>query len=142
YNVAAALDRGKVGLAEFDESSVLNPRLQSLSDKVETVEFDDPYLFAPQDITVQCLDGRTVSKHVSVMKGHPDNPMSPQEHLVKVRECIVRAGRDGADADRLVATLAKLEAAPDGVEAINACMLGGPGRSRSPLPQTPLAARK
>ena len=81
YNVAAALIRGRVGLAEFDLDTLLNPEFQQLADRVETMRSDEQYCFGPQEITIRLRNGSTLSRNVSVMKGHPDNPM--QDHHIE-----------------------------------------------------------
>lgn len=101
YNVAVALSRGRVGLAEFDTDTVVDPDLRALSGRVKTVRLDDDYCFGPQEIIVALRDGSTLSRTVEFMKGHPNNPMSREEQLAKVSECLSLGGAQADAVERL-----------------------------------------
>lgn len=117
YNVAVALVRGRVGLAEFDRASVLDPKIRALADRIATVPTDEHYGFGPQDISVRLRNGKTLTRHVTVMKGHPDNPMSRAEQLAKVKECFA-VGGTATPVERLVAWIDTLERNPDPVRTL------------------------
>ena len=118
YNVAAALVCGRVGLAEFEQVTVLNPKIRELADRVETVATDEHYGFGPQDITVRLRNGKTLKRHVTVMKGHPDKPMSRAEQLAKVRECFAVGGLPERSVDKLVAWIDGLERDPNPIRGL------------------------
>ena len=109
YNVAVALVRGRVGLSEFDRATVLDPKIRSLTERIATIPTDEHYCFGPQDITLKLRNGKTVTRHVEVMKGHPDNPLSRAEQLAKVKECFSVGGAPAASVDKLVSWIDNLE---------------------------------
>jgi 2-methylcitrate dehydratase PrpD len=115
YNVAVALIRGRVGLSEFDLATVLDPKIRKLADRIATVPTDEHYCFGPQDITLKLRNGKTVTRHVAVMKGHPDNPMSRAEQLAKVKECFSVGGASPASVDKLVSWIDNLKSNRDPV---------------------------
>jgi 2-methylcitrate dehydratase PrpD len=112
YNVAVALLRGRVGLSEFDARSVLDPEVRNLADRVETVATEEPYCFGPQEVTVHLRNGRTLTRNVAVMKGHPDKPMSRAEQHAKVAECFAVGGVPHASVEGLVDWIDDLESDP------------------------------
>ena len=109
YNVAVALVRGRVGLSEFDRATVLDPKIRNLAERIATVPTDEHYCFGPQDITLKLRNGKTVTRHVEVMKGHPDNQLSRAEQLAKVKECFSVGGAPAASVDKLVSWIDNLE---------------------------------
>jgi 2-methylcitrate dehydratase PrpD len=92
YGVAAALIRKRVGLSEFNPTSVLDPNIRDLADRVETIATSEEYGFGPQDVTVRLKSGKVLTRHIVTMKGHPDNPMSRDEQLAKTTECFQVGG--------------------------------------------------
>ena len=119
YNVAVALVRGRVGLSEFDAKTVLDLRVRKLADSIETVPTDDPYCFGPQEITVRLRNGKTLTRNVAVMKGHPDNPMSRAEQLAKAEECFAVGGAPESSVEKLVAWVDNLERNPSPVRSLS-----------------------
>jgi 2-methylcitrate dehydratase PrpD len=101
YNVAAAISRRRLGLDEFDAQTVLDPLIRALANRVETIATDDHYCFGPQDVTLRIRDGDVIERRIEIMKGHPENPMSNDERLAKVRDCVTYAGHAPALADDL-----------------------------------------
>lgn len=125
YNVAAALMFGAVGLKELDPKVVTDPKMMALAQKVTTVPTPDPYGFGPQDIMVKTRAGKTFKKHVTVMKGHPDNPMTEAECMAKLKDCIRHAGWKPETAEKLKAWLAGLDRAPDAAGGLIQMMAEG-----------------
>ena len=110
--------RGRVGLSEFDAKTVLDLRVRKLADSIETVPTDDPYCFGPQEITVRLRNGKTLTRNVAVMKGHPDNPMSRAEQLAKAEECFAVGGAPESSVEKLVAWVDNLERNPSPVRSL------------------------
>jgi 2-methylcitrate dehydratase len=89
YCCAAALLDGDVTLDTFSEKRLNDPRLLDLIDRTTIVE--DPACNAgyprgiPNDLTITCADGTTVSKRVDFPRGHAMNPMTDEEVVDKFR---------------------------------------------------------
>lgn len=90
YALAAAAVRGRVTPDEFTESSISDPVIKSMIDRIEVAH--DPELFksagrasVPGRVTVTTTDGRTFTETVLYPKGHPRNPMSDGELQAKFR---------------------------------------------------------
>ena len=89
YNMAVALLDKRVGLGQFTEERVARPDVQALLLKVRA-----PY---PEDVPRETLelnrvaiklrDGREFSHEVDLPKGHPSDPLTPDEIAGKFREC-------------------------------------------------------
>jgi hypothetical protein len=63
-------------------------------------------------VTAQLKDGRTVSDECSSFTGSAGNPMSREERMAKVWDCVGRA-LSKSDASRAIALLEDLEKVPD-----------------------------
>jgi 2-methylcitrate dehydratase PrpD len=113
YNVAVALIRGRVGLSEFDDKTVLDRQVQDLASRVVTIPTDERYCFGPQDIIVKTREGKSLTRRIEVMKGHPGHPMSRAEQVSKVRECFAVGGAPEHAVDSLVRWIDDLENNPD-----------------------------
>jgi 2-methylcitrate dehydratase PrpD len=87
YCLATALIYGKVGLAEFSEERLTDPKTLTLSRKVRLM-VDQEYLNArlgPAKVTLRTTDGEEFSCRVDVPKGYPLNPISKEELEQKFR---------------------------------------------------------
>lgn len=91
YCMAIALIDGMVGLQQFTDEKVLDPRAQGL---LSRVAFAHPQglsgaeiLGTPERVTVRLRDGTELSHEVLVAKGDPPNPMSDEEVAAKYRDC-------------------------------------------------------
>jgi 2-methylcitrate dehydratase PrpD len=118
YNVAAALTRGRFGLDELSDASVLSPELGSLAALVETVPTDEEYPFGPQAVSVNMRDGRLLSRRVETMSGHPDKPLDRSQLLAKAAECLAFGGASSSTLDRLVTWIDGLKSAPDALAGL------------------------
>jgi 2-methylcitrate dehydratase PrpD len=81
YCLATALIYGKVGLTEFSEEKLSDPKTQKLSKKV-TVMVDPEYINARlgcAKVTLHTIDGEEFSCRVDVPKGYPKNPVAKAE---------------------------------------------------------------
>jgi 2-methylcitrate dehydratase PrpD len=107
YTVAVAIQRGKVVLDDFEEAVVLQPRNAELAKKV-VVQGDKSLPKWSTVVTFQTLSGKSFSKRIDVMKGHPQNPLTREEFLEKFRDCARHAAKP-IKSERLEEILASLE---------------------------------
>jgi 2-methylcitrate dehydratase PrpD len=91
YCMAAALLHGHVGLAQFSDASVQDPRAQAL---LQRVRFEHPDQDAadwdarmPDIVRVVLHDGRCLQQRVDIPKGDPALPLSWQELVAKFHDC-------------------------------------------------------
>jgi 2-methylcitrate dehydratase len=89
YCVAAALMDGEVNLQTFDEERIADPKLQALIQKVKIVRDDElskKYPDGiPNNIEIETKDGRTIRERLDYAHGHPNNPLSDEEIVDKLR---------------------------------------------------------
>jgi 2-methylcitrate dehydratase len=83
YLVAAAFMDGEVGLSQFTEDRIADPKLRSLIRKVSVIadpDLSQSYPEAmPNQIEVRTIHGKTHTLKVTYPKGHPKRPLSDQE---------------------------------------------------------------
>jgi 2-methylcitrate dehydratase PrpD len=85
HGVAAALLRGRAGLAEFADASVADPALRALGRRV--VLLDDPGCSVQAArVTLVLRSGRTVSQTVDAARGSLARPLTDAELEAKLRE--------------------------------------------------------
>jgi 2-methylcitrate dehydratase PrpD len=112
FLIATALVHGRVGIAEVDglgDASVL-----ALSDRIAGAARDS----RPQgslSITVQRIDGRSVTVEASAPIGSPEKPLTDAQLEAKFRDCARNAVQPVSDAsmDGVLAAIARLETLPD-----------------------------
>jgi len=83
YLVAVALMDGIVGLDQFTDARIADPRLRALIQKVSVTddpEFNEAYPESmPNQVTVKTVDGQSHALKVTYPKGHPNRPLTDQE---------------------------------------------------------------
>jgi 2-methylcitrate dehydratase PrpD len=81
FALAEVLLHGRVGLRSFsDERSLDDPAHRAARDKVRVVvEPDLSTGFSGAHVTVHTRDGRTVERRIDTFRGHPDDPLAPDE---------------------------------------------------------------
>ncbi|AKQ54105.1 catabolic enzyme [Bordetella hinzii] len=105
FAVAAALARGKVGLAELDDDLVNEPALRALYGKVDIgiVEAPDPEdaAFSRYDtVAITTRDGRVLrSGEIRYPRGHAHLPLPETELRAKFEDCLAIWRRQSPDAD-------------------------------------------
>ena len=126
YCAAAALARGALGLADFDDGPVADTAIRELMDRVRMVV--DPTLphqleqQAWSRVTVRLADGTTFEEKPRGASGHPGAPLSDAELRAKFLACA--APVIGADAAEGVADqIAHLEDIPD-IRALTSRLTG------------------
>jgi 2-methylcitrate dehydratase PrpD len=108
---AAALVRGKLGLAELEPSEIVDPEILALTQKVKFAEYVDspfPRLYSGET-AVTLKDGRVLSHREHVNRGAAERPLANEEIVAKFRENAATA----FDTD----TIARLEASMLGLES-------------------------
>ena len=118
YLIAAALMRGRLGLAELEEEALRDPQILALTDKVSYRT--DPGSAFPKaysgEVSIRLQDGRTLSHREHVNRGAADRPLSNDEILAKFRANAAMTV-DGEGAERMIDAALGLEAAPNGAAA-------------------------
>jgi 2-methylcitrate dehydratase PrpD len=125
YCAAVALLDGRVVIDSFTDQRRFSPDLEETLGKVrvEPVELEPGVV----KVTATLKDGRTVSEECRGFKGAAANPMSREERLDKVWDCINRALPE-ADARRLVSLVEGLENVADIGEVMTILGQTAPGR--------------
>jgi 2-methylcitrate dehydratase PrpD len=118
FCVATAVIRRRLGLREFQRDAALDPDIRALATRVEVVAVPEPNRFGPQEIAIALKSGRTVGKVVSVMKGHPTNPLTRADLKDKARQSFAFVGIPPELSDRLEACIDGLDASRDAMQDI------------------------
>ncbi|MFC1869638.1 MmgE/PrpD family protein [Chloroflexota bacterium] len=92
YCMAVALLDGKVGLAQFTDKRVSEPRAQELLTRVKYIHPPgeigiEAELKSPITITVKLKDDSEYSHEVMIGRGEPEEPMTDEQRFEKYREC-------------------------------------------------------
>jgi len=93
YCVARALLSGEVRLRHFNAEAVAELPIKSLMERMKWVEkYPMPVMgtaegFGTKSVTVKLKNGKEYSKEVTIAKGMPQNPLTPEEFNSKYRDC-------------------------------------------------------
>jgi 2-methylcitrate dehydratase PrpD len=91
YCLAAAVLHGEMGLAQFSDASVQDPRAQALLQRVRLEHPDagklDWNVTLPDMVKVTLRSGRQVQQRVDIPKGDPELPLTWDELVAKFRDC-------------------------------------------------------
>lgn len=113
YTVASALLDGHIGMDTFTDESVHRPAVQALLASTQlTMSPDIPANFEEMwtRVRVQMQDGSDYSTHCDRPRGIWGNPLTREEHLVKVRSCAARLLPDD-DVEALIEIVEDLDQA-------------------------------
>ena len=117
FVAATALVRGRVDVPDFVGEGLTDPGIHTLAQKVELVVDDNPdeNAMVPQAIKIMLKDGRNYEIRLDSVLGHPQSPLTREQHLDKFRRCWRHgAGRLKAEnRDRLITLADRLEAFAD-----------------------------
>lgn len=110
YCAAVALLDGRVVIDSFTDARRFAPDMEAMLQKIQV----DPVEQTPGVVTVtaRLTDGTTVSAECRSFKGSAANPMSREERMDKVWDCIGRV-LPTPEAERVIALLEDLEHVPD-----------------------------
>lgn len=127
YTVATAIRRGRLLLEDMEESAIRDPVTHALAGKVRVIvdpEIDERSA-VPVTVRVRTTDGRLLESHALDTRGHPGNPLRPEELEAKFRACLAYSRRPEFQdrAGQLVATVLALEELTD-VRDLAALMAG------------------
>jgi len=90
YCVANALLHGSSKLGHFEESSIRDPGVLTLAEKVAVIS--DPAMEArghtPLDMRVLTKGGKEYVKKMDIAPGFPGNALTAKDHLQRFRDCI------------------------------------------------------
>ena len=110
YCAATALLDGRVVIDRFTDQRRFAPDMEETLRKTR-VRTDGPES-GPVTATAKLKDGRTVSDECQTFTGSAGNPMSREQRLTKVWDCIGRVLGDG-EGERMLALVEDLENVPD-----------------------------
>lgn len=119
YLVAAALVRGRLGLAELEEEALRDPEILALTEKVRYRA--DPGSAFPKaysgEVIVTRADGRTFRHREQINRGAADRPLGNDDILAKFRDNAAMTV-DAETAERMIDAALGLEAAPNALAAL------------------------
>jgi len=126
FVIAVALRDGDLTPASYAGEPWRDPALLDLMRRVDLVIDPELERGLVEDgcfgcrLVVELLDGRRLEATVPQQRGHPDNPLSREDLLAKLRAFVDGPLGSGA-AERLLATVEALPAAPDASALLAAC---------------------
>ncbi len=113
FTVAVALGQGDVGLEDFSQARLRDPKLHAIADKVHhSVEPGWPFEQSTRGVLGLSLsDGRKLSREVIDPLGHPSNPMDERAMRRKFENCLASARHplDASGMRRLAEGLDRIE---------------------------------
>ena len=110
YCAAAALLDGKVGIETFTDDRRFSPDMEETLGKIQVKPSNQDS--ADVKVTALLKDGRSAEAECRGFRGSARNPMSREERMDKVIDCVGRVLTD-QDADRLVSLIEDLENVAD-----------------------------
>ncbi|MEM0990050.1 MAG: MmgE/PrpD family protein [Pseudomonadota bacterium] len=117
YVLAAALHGQGVAIADFTDAAYRRAAVQDLAGCVtmEVRSGDDPNALVPIGLEIALHDGRSLTAQVTDVYGAPQNPMSPDARVQKVRQMAALANPPLAEAPatRLIELVDHLEDVAD-----------------------------
>ncbi|WP_016693478.1 MmgE/PrpD family protein [Rhodococcus rhodochrous] len=117
YCAAGALLHGAARLEHFTPDAILDPDVLDLAKRV-SVRADsdlDERGHGATRLTIHTTDGDVVDYGIDAPPGFPDNPLSPDDHEHRLRDCLSAASRTAisAQTDQLVELLRRLDELDD-----------------------------
>ncbi|HEV2007735.1 MAG TPA: hypothetical protein VGQ88_03330, partial [Burkholderiales bacterium] len=103
-------------LRSFGQAAISDAAVVALAAKISVVDDPqiDPNAIEPTRVKVTLRNGRVIGVASDTIKGSPQEPMSEDELLAKLRGCLeFGLGAKRADIDRLADAVMKLETAAD-----------------------------
>lgn len=119
YLAAVTLLRGTVTLADFGREALDDPQVLALAQRIVVIADGNPDLaaFVPALARVKTVEGRDLTQPVTAQLGSPEWPLTPAQHLAKVRACLSFTGLASAD-DALAEAVAGLDREADALGAL------------------------
>ena len=102
FALAVAAVRGRVGVDEFTDETVVDPVVRAMIDRTHVHHDEELHRRAPDSmparVTVRTTDGRELTAEVLRPRGHPANPLSEDDFKGKFMDMAERVlGHDQAD---------------------------------------------
>ena len=117
YCMAVLLVLGEAGLGQFQDDVVNRPDLQAMLRRVDFYNNPDADAAGADKmrsfVAVTLKDGRTVSGQSDFARGSPQHPMSFADTVGKFQGCAAFAGLPADKAERIVASVQRLEDVAD-----------------------------
>jgi 2-methylcitrate dehydratase PrpD len=117
YCLARACLDGKLGIEDFLDEKVLEPRVQDLMKRV--VHYAEPEIDPPDQafraaakVTINLQNGQVLVKKVEKAKGSPDHPLSFEELAQKFRVC-AKGNISEDQIDKTIQVVAEMENVSD-----------------------------
>ena len=87
YSTAAMLVHGRVGLSEYADDAIRDPRVLELARRIgyETKDYPTYPQAFPGGVRIRLTDGRVLEAELPHQKGGPENPLSADEVREKFR---------------------------------------------------------
>ncbi len=111
HAVGVALGRGKAGLAEFSDASVMDPEVRTFGHRVFFFD-DSAYPVEAAKVTVVLKSGKTSSRQVDAARGSLGAPLTDAELEAKLR-ALAEYGGSRISTEPLIEALWTMEAATD-----------------------------
>ena len=114
FAIAAALISGNVGLRELTDAFVRSSAVQDLMQRIEVTtnenyDADIPVQSVWDQVHVSLMSGKRISSaQVKRPRGHPSNPLRPDELRRKFLDCLA-AGKVTMDGERLFEMMNRVE---------------------------------
>lgn len=117
---AAALVKGKLGLAELEPDRIGDPEIMALTQKVRFADYpDSPFPKAYSgEVVVTLTDGRTLSHREHINRGAAGRPLTNGEIVVKFRDNAATAC-DAASVARMERAMLDLEETANAADALS-----------------------
>jgi len=111
FIMGVAFAKRKVLIEHFLPENLDDPTVLEIAGRVN-YEFNPKFgTFAPAVVKVKTRNGKTLSKQVDIIRGHPQRPMSNEELLAKFKDCARYSKKTLSEnkVDQLVEKLLELE---------------------------------
>jgi 2-methylcitrate dehydratase PrpD len=117
YAVATAIVHGSVGVANYSESAVVDPRALRLVTltTAEATQGTGSQYFTPATVEIKMSDGQVHRETVTTVRGHPENPMTWDELVSKFRDCcgFAKPAMDSTDVRAIIECVDGLDGIAD-----------------------------
>lgn len=92
YGIAAAVADGEVGLASFTDEAVQRPAIQAFLPRIEAWESASAMVPRWASLSLILNDGTTLQRHIDTLRGSSQLPLTNEELLRKLADCIAFGG--------------------------------------------------
>jgi 2-methylcitrate dehydratase PrpD len=105
YVLAAAIRDGAITLSSFADDAVVRDELRPLMSRIHFAEADGPVLPRWAELTVTLDDDSRHGCRIDALRGSPQLPLTEDELLRKISDCLVWGGSSLEPADFLAAAM-------------------------------------